>query len=98
LSPEESDPVIGVVGFNEFDRYVLFPWGIKVVSSVGMSWSLIVKVYVNFNMFWEIILLSPEDLCKLIAEYICLGGCHSGNSSVFQELKESLTCIKVQGP
>ena len=26
------------------------------------------------------------------------GGRHGGNSSVFQELEESLTCVKVQGP
>ena len=48
--------------------------------------SLIVEVYVNFNMFWEIVLLSPEDLCELVTECVCLGGCHDGNSSVFQEL------------
>jgi len=63
-----------------------------------MSWSLIVEVYVNFNMSWEIVLLSPEDLGKLVAEYVCLVGRHGGNSSVFQELEESLTCVKVQGP
>ena len=77
--------MVGTVGLNEFDRRVLFSLGIKVVSGIGMSWSLIIKVYVNFNMLWEIILLSPEDLCKLIAECVCLGGRHGGNNSVFQE-------------
>ena len=86
LSPEEFDPVIGVVGFNEFDRHMLFLWGIKVVSSVRMSWSLIVEVDIDFNVFWEIVLLSPEDLCKLVVECVCLDGRHGGNSSVFQEL------------
>jgi len=62
--------VIGAVGLDEFNRCVLFLWGIKVISSIGMSWSLIVKVYINFNVFWEIVLLSPEDCCKLIAERI----------------------------
>jgi len=78
--------MISAVGLNKFDRRVLFSLGIKVVSGVRMSWSLIVKVYVDFNVFWEIVLLSPEDLCKLVAECVCLNGRHGGNSSVFQEL------------
>jgi len=78
--------VIGAIGLDEFDRRVLSSWGIKVVSGIRMSWSLIIEVYVNFNVLWEILLLSPEDLYKLIAECVCLGGHHSGNSSVFQEL------------
>jgi len=78
--------MVGTIGLDEFDRRVLFSLGIKVVSGIGMSWSLIVEVYVNFNMLWEIVLLSPEDLCKLVAECVCLGGRHNGNSSVFQEL------------
>jgi len=98
FSAQESDPVIGVVGFDKFDRCTLFPWCIKAVSGVRMSWSLIVEICVNFNVRWEIVLLSPEDLGKLVAECVCLGGRHGGNSSVFQELKESLTCVKVQGP
>ena len=77
--------MVGAVGLDEFDRRMLFSLGIKVVSGIGMSWSLIVEVYVNFNMFWEIVLLSPEDLCKLVAECVCLGGRHDGNNSVFQE-------------
>jgi len=85
LSLEKFDPVVGVVSLDKFDGSLC--WGIKVVSGVRMSWSLIVKVYVDFDMCWEIILLSPEDLDKVITEcFICLGGCHSGNSSVFQEL------------
>jgi len=78
--------MVGTVGLDEFDRHVLFSLGIKVVSGIRMSWSLIVEVYVNFNVLWEIVLLSPEDLCKLVAECICLIGRHGGNSSVFQEL------------
>ena len=78
--------MVGAVGLDKFDRLVLFSLGIKVVSGVWMSWSLIVEVYVNFNVFWEIILLSPKDLCKLVTECVCLDGRHDGNSSVFQEL------------
>jgi len=78
--------MVGAIGLDEFNRHVLFSLGIKVVSCIGMSWSLIVKVYVNFNVFWEIILLSPEDLCKFVTKCVCLIGRHGGNSSVFQEL------------
>jgi len=78
--------MIGAIGLNEFNRRVLSLLGIKVVSGARMSWSLIVEVYVDFNVLWEIVLLSPEDLCKLVAECVCLGGRHDGNSSVFQEL------------
>ena len=77
--------MVSSVGLNEFDRRVLSSWDIKVVSGIGMSWSLIVEVYVNFNVFWKIVLLSPEDLYRLVAEYVCLGGRHDGNNSVFQE-------------
>jgi len=78
--------MVGVVGLDEFNRHVLFSLGIKVVSGVRMSWSLIIEVYVNFNVFWEIVLLSPEDLCEPVTECICLIGHHNDNSSVFQEL------------
>jgi len=77
--------MVSSVGLNEFDRRVLSSLGVKVISGIGMSWSLIFKVYVNFNMFWEIILLSPEDLCRFVTECVCLVGRHSGNNSVFQE-------------
>jgi len=85
LSEAKSNPIVGSVGLDEFDRRVLSSWVIKVISGVGMSWSLIVEVYIDFYVFWEIVLLSPEDLYKLVAEYVCLGGRHSGNNSVFQE-------------
>jgi len=78
--------MVSSVGLDEFDRRMLSSWGVKVISGIGMSWSLIVEVYVNFNVFWEIVLLSPEDLCRLVAECVCLVGRHDGNSSVFQEL------------
>jgi len=81
LSPNKFDPVVGAVGFDEFDGLPEF--SIKVVSGVGMSWSLIVKMCVDFDVFWEIVLLSHEDCCELIAECVCLVGRHGGNSSVF---------------
>ena len=51
LSEAKSNPIVGSVGLDEFDRRVLSSWGIKVVSGVRMSWSLIVEVYVDFNVF-----------------------------------------------
>jgi len=62
--------VVGAIGFDEFNGCMCFPWGIKVVSGVGMSWSLIVEVYVNFDMLWGIVLLSPEDLYELVVKCI----------------------------
>jgi len=62
--------MVSIVGLDEFDRCMCLSWGIKVVSGVGMSWSLIIEVCVNFNVLWEIVLLSPEDLCKLVTECI----------------------------
>ena len=80
--------MIGVINLNEFKR-LLSSWGVKVISSIEMSWSLIFEVDVYFNVCGEIILLSPEDCYRLVIEcFVCLGGCHSGNSSVFQELVE----------
>ena len=84
VSEDKFDPMVAVVDLDEFDR--LLCWSIKVVSCVGMSWSLIVKVNVCFDVRWEIVLLSPEDLYELVAKSSVLDGCHDGNSSVFQEL------------
>ena len=77
--------MIGVVDLDEFDGF-LSVCCIKEVSGVWMSWSLIFEIYVLCDVCWEIVLLSPEDLCKVSTEgFVCLGR-HSGNSSVFQEL------------
>jgi len=77
--------MVGVVDLNEFDGS-LPVCCVKVISCVRMSWSLIFKIYISCYMCWEIVLLSPEDLCELVIESsICLGR-HDGNSSVFQEL------------
>ena len=85
LSSDELDPTIGVVNLDKFKGSFSICC-IKVVPSIRVSWSLIFKVDVYFDMCWEIVLLSPEDLCELVTEcFVCLGH-HGGNSSVFQEL------------
>jgi len=66
LSSDKLDPIVGVVSFDEFNRSLC--GGIKVVSGVRMSWSLIVKVNIFFDVCWEIVLLSPKDLCELVTE------------------------------
>ena len=76
--------MVGVVDLDEFDGS-LSVCCVKVISCIRMSWSLIFKVYVFCYMCWEIILLSPEDLCELITESSVLNGRHDGNNSVFQE-------------
>jgi len=77
--------MIGVVDLDEFDSS-LPVCCIEVISCVRMSWSLIFKIYVSCYVCWEIVLLSPEDSCELVAEYFVSNSRHDGNSSVFQEL------------
>ena len=77
--------MIGVVDLDEFDGS-LSVYCVKVISCVRMSWSLIFKIYVFCYVCWEIVLLSPEDACKLFVKCFILDGRHDGNSSVFQEL------------
>jgi len=87
LSSDKFDPDVGVVGFDEFE-WSLSVLSVKVIPGVGVSWSLIFKIYVSCYVCWEIVLLSPKDLYELVTESsICLGR-HFGNSSVFQELVE----------
>ena len=92
------DPKISFVCLDEFDRDGPSTWSVKVISGVRIVYSVVFKVCVLCDVCWEIVLLSPDDACKLVVEYSVLNGRHDGNSSVFQELVESLTCVKVQGP
>ena len=85
LSSDKLDPDVGVVSFDKFERS-FSSCSVKVIPGVGVFWSLVVKVNVLFDVCWEIVLLSPEDLYELVTESsVCLGR-HDGNSSVFQEL------------
>jgi len=77
--------MVGVVDLDEFDGSFSVCC-VKVISCIRMSRSLIFKVYVSCYVCWEIVLLSPEDLCELVTESSVLNGHHFGNSSVFQEL------------
>jgi len=85
LSEGELDPDVGVVSFDKFEGSFA-SCGIKVISGVRMSCSLIFEVCINFDVRWEIVLLSPEDLYELVTELSVFLGRHCGNSSVFQEL------------
>ena len=85
LVSAESNPVVGVVNLDEFDGS-LSVYCVKEVSCIRVSWSLIFEVYVLCDVCWEIILLSPEDLCEVSTEGFVCSGRHGGNSSVFQEL------------
>jgi len=66
FSPEEFDLVVSHVCMDEFDGSLC--WSIKIVPGVWVFVSLIVEVGVCFDMCWEIVLLSPEDLYKLVIE------------------------------
>ena len=77
--------MVGVVDLDEFDGSLPMCC-VKVISCVRMFWSLIFKIYIFCYVCWEIVLLSPEDLCELlVAESFVLNGRHGGSNSVFQE-------------
>jgi len=42
--------VVGAISLDEFNRRMCLCWSIKIVSSIGMSWSLIVKVYCKVSI------------------------------------------------
>ena len=80
------DPKISFVCLDKFDRDGPSTWSVKVISSVRIVYSVVFKVCVFCDVCWEIILLSPNDSCKLVIKCSVLDGRHNGNSSVFQEL------------
>ena len=80
------DPKIGVVCLDKFNGDGSSVWGVKVISGVKIVYSVVFEVCVLCDVCWEIVLLSPDDACKLVVECFVLNGRHDGNSSVFQEL------------
>jgi len=75
--PEEFYPIVFVFYFDKFNGSVWFLWEVDVVSGISMSGSVIFKVCFAFDMFWEIVLLSPVYSLVLIEssdEYYCRQG------------------------
>jgi len=68
VSEEESNPEVGVVGLDKFNRCVGFLWKIATVPSILVLVSVVFKVYISFDMCWEIVLLSPEDLYMFVTD------------------------------
>jgi len=84
--PEEFYPVIFVFYFDEFNSSVCFLWEVDVVSGISVSESVEFKVCFAFDMFWEIVLLSPVNSLVLIEssdECYCRQGC-AGICPLFQ--------------
>jgi len=68
LSPAKSNPQVSVIDLDEFDRSMYVFGEVNVIPGVGVSLSLIFKVCVNFDMCWEIVLLSSKDLQVLVVK------------------------------
>jgi len=84
--PEEFYPVIFVFYFDKFNSSVCFLWEVDVVSGISVSGSVKFKVCFAFDVFWEIVLLSPVNSLVLIKssdEYYCRQGV-TGICPVFQ--------------
>ena len=97
FSVDKFYPEVGVIGVDEFDRDVALLSRVDVISSVGVSLSLVFKVRVFCDVCWEIILLSPvnsfifvsefsdEDYCRQVVRML---------SCVSRTFEESLTYVK----
>jgi len=86
VSPEEFYPVVFIFYFDKFNSSVCFLWEVDVVSSIFVSGSVIFEVCFAFDMFWEIVLLSPVYSLVLFEssdKYYCRQGV-SGICPVFQ--------------
>ena len=81
-SPEKSNPMIGVIYLNEFSGCMTFVWEINVVSVIIVSWSLVFKVSVLFDMCWEIVLLSPVNSFIFVSEFSDKDYCRQGVTDV----------------
>ena len=77
IFPEESYPEVFVANFDKFNSCMCSFGKINIVSSVFMSRSMIFKVYLDFYVLWEIVLLSPVNppvLVKFSNKYYCRQG------------------------
>jgi len=70
--------VIGVVYLDEFNRGMCFIWKVNVVSIIVVSWSLVFKVYIFFDMCWKIVLLSSVNLFVFVSKFSDEDYCHQG--------------------
>jgi len=75
--PENFYPKVVIFYFDKFNSSVCFIWEVDVVSSISMSGSMVFKVCFTFDVFWEIVLLSPVNSLILIEssdKYYCHQG------------------------
>jgi len=90
IFPEESYPEIFIVNFDKFNSCVV-PFGeIDIISGIFMSGSVVFKVYLNFYVIWEIVLLSPMN-SSILVEFSNECYCH-------QDVTGVVLCFKdIQG-
>ena len=77
IFPEEFYPMVIVFYFDEFNNSVCFLWKVNVVSGIFMSSSVVFEVCFAFDVYWEIVLLSPVNsfvLFKSSDKYYCRQG------------------------
>jgi len=77
IFPEDFDPIVFIFYFDEFNSSVCFLWEVDVISGIFVSVSVIFEVCVTFDVFWEIVLLSPVYSLVLFEssdEYYCCQG------------------------
>ena len=66
----ESCPIIfSFCSADEFDCNVLLLWGIDVVPGVDWCGGFF-EVYLSFNVFWKVVLLTPGDWKMLGGEFL----------------------------
>jgi len=88
--PEESYPEVFVANFDEFNSCMVSFGEIDVVSGVFMSGSVIFKVYLDFYVLWEVVLLSPMNSSVLV-EFSNECYCHQDVTGVvlcFKDVQE----------
>ena len=75
--PEEFYPKVVVFYFDEFNNSVCFLWEVDIISGISVSGSVVFEVCFAFDVFWEIVLLSPVNSLVLFEssdEYYCRQG------------------------
>ena len=82
FSVDKFYPVVGIIGVDKFDRNVALLFRVNVVSGVRISVSLVFKVCLFCDVYWEIVLLSPVNLFVFVSEFSDKDYCRQGYSGI----------------
>ena len=98
FSVDKFYPEVGVVGVDEFNGNVALLFRVNVVSSIGVSVSLVFKIRLFCDVCWEVVLLSPVNSFVFVSEFSNKDYCRQGVqmlSCILRTFEESLTYVKV---